>query len=141
MLLDLQVVRITSLVTDIHHVLYSNVDSSPRKDRLKDVLEIYYQTYTEIVIKAGFTAPFSFKELEIEYSMKHDYGFIVGLFMLPIVSQDVEDLVAIDQLDNREEATDIVAENDSKLIDLFMSGGAFKKGTVAMFEDMINIVK
>ena len=136
MLVDLQLARLSSLVTDIHHVLYTNANIMPRKKNLRNILELYYKIFEEVIAKSGLSIPFTLNELENEYCSKCDYGFIIGLIMLPIVSQDEGDLVEIDQLNDEKEAVESVQKQDDKLVELFKSGGVFRNGMVAIFEEM-----
>ena len=141
MLVDLQLARLSSLVTDIHHVLYTNANTIPRNKYLKNILELYYKTYEEVVAKSGLPIPFTLNELEDEYYSKCDYGFMIGLFMLPIVSQDEGDLVEIDQLNDEKEAAESVQKQDDKLVELFKTGGVFRNCMVEIFEEMLNLRK
>lgn len=79
MLLDLQMVRVASLATDLNFVLHTSLTGHTRKDNLTLFLSAYYERFTRVVAAGGSSVPFSLQDLTEEYRNHLVYGLIIGL--------------------------------------------------------------
>lgn len=79
MLLDLQMVRVASLATDLNFVLHTSLTGHTRKDNLTLFLSAYYERFTRVLAAGGGSVPFSLQDLTEEYRNHLVYGLIIGL--------------------------------------------------------------
>ncbi|XP_047500993.1 uncharacterized protein LOC125047012 [Penaeus chinensis] len=79
MLLDLQLVRLASLATDLNYLLHTSLKGQTRRDNLSSFLSAYYQRFSQVLAAGGSAVPFSLQDLTQEYKNHLTYGLITGL--------------------------------------------------------------
>ncbi|XP_066990862.1 uncharacterized protein [Macrobrachium rosenbergii] len=84
-LLDFQIVRRASLVTDLHLLLNISVSGTDRKNNLENFLQLYYSSFKQVFDAAGLQVPFQFHELFQEYENKIMFGTLWALAVIPMI--------------------------------------------------------
>lgn len=79
MLLDLQIVRLASLATDLNYVLHTSLEGHTRRENLSSFLAIYYERFTQVLSAGCSAVPFSLEDLTQEYRNHLIYGLIMCL--------------------------------------------------------------
>ncbi|XP_070000477.1 uncharacterized protein [Penaeus vannamei] len=78
-LLDLQIVRLASLATDLNYVLHTSLEGHTRRENFTSFLAIYYERFTQVLSAGGSAVPFSLEDLTQEYRNHLVYGLIMCL--------------------------------------------------------------
>ena len=79
MLLDLQICRITSLAIDLNHAIYSSTTEPMRRQHLSQILQDYYEVFSQTMKNSENEMPFTFEELHEEFINKKMFGYICGI--------------------------------------------------------------
>lgn len=79
MLLDLQLVRVASLATDLNYLLHTSLKGHTRRDNLTSFLSAYYERLSQVLQAGGAAVPFSRQDLTQEYRNHLAYGLIMIL--------------------------------------------------------------
>nr|XP_027220338.1 uncharacterized protein LOC113812623 [Penaeus vannamei] len=79
MLLDLQLVRVASLATDLNYLLHTSLKGHTRRDNLTSFLSAYYERLSQVLEAGGAAVPFSRQDLTQEYRNHLAYGLIMIL--------------------------------------------------------------
>ena len=79
MLLDLQICRITSLGIDLNHTIYSSTTEPMRRQYLIQMLQDYYEVFSETVKNSETKMPFTIEELREEFVRKNMFGYTFGI--------------------------------------------------------------
>ncbi|XP_063225451.1 uncharacterized protein LOC134532680 [Bacillus rossius redtenbacheri] len=130
-LLDLQVSRYSSPVTDIAYFLYCCTERSVRREAYKSLLSDYYNSFSQFLRLLGSDPeqmfPYSaFKEQESRFS---HFGLLMALFVLPIFTAASEDTPDMDNI-GENTARDHLAKSASNQLYLRRMGD--------VIEDMVD---
>lgn len=92
MLVDLQVMRRVSPALDLNYFLYSSLNGPDRKNGLEEFLRTYYASFSSTLEAGEAPVPFTQEELLQEFRKYMIYGCLTGLFLIPVVLSEVEDV-------------------------------------------------
>ncbi|CAH0550371.1 unnamed protein product [Brassicogethes aeneus] len=106
-ILDWQLVKVGSPVHDLSYCLYSG-GSKDTFDRLDDLLQVYYKSFSDVLRKAGLNSEEVYPSslLKEEWKEYCNYGWIMSLTVLRFKLTDQEDKVDLMDMtnsDNKEE--------------------------------------
>ncbi|XP_063888968.1 uncharacterized protein LOC135115860 [Scylla paramamosain] len=96
-LIDLQICRKASPATDLNYFMYTSLNGPERKENLQAFLEIYYDTFSQVLSGAGKAMPFNLEELKKEYHRLNLFGFIMALMVVPVVVAEAADVMDLDE--------------------------------------------
>ncbi|XP_068229158.1 uncharacterized protein [Palaemon carinicauda] len=116
LLLDFQIARRASLVTDLHLLLNISVYGADRKKNLEDFLRTYYNSFKQVMEAAGLETPFQLDELLQEYKNKTLFGTLWSLAVIPMIASggELADWTVSEGRATSEEASGEQASVDSK---------------------------
>ncbi|XP_064121418.1 uncharacterized protein LOC135225820 isoform X2 [Macrobrachium nipponense] len=138
LLLDFQIVRRASLVTDLHLLLNISVYGTDRNTNLENFLQLYYNSFKQVFDAAGLQAPFQFQELLQEYENKIMFGILWALAVIPTIVSEGEFSEWASSRDraNSEEAIG----NQRESIDSKISGkhGELRARFLPIFDELID---
>ena len=77
--------------------MYTSLNGPERKNNLQVFLEIYYDTFSQVLSGAGKTMPFSPEELKKEYHRLNLFGLLSALMVVPVVMMEAADVVDMDE--------------------------------------------
>ncbi|CAH0550368.1 unnamed protein product [Brassicogethes aeneus] len=106
-MLDWQLLKVGSTVHDLSHCLYSG-GSKDTFDRLDDLLQVYYKSFSDVLKKAGLNSEevYPYSLLKEEWKTYCTYGWILGLTIIRMKltnQEDKVDLIEMSSSDNKEE--------------------------------------
>ncbi|XP_045114676.1 uncharacterized protein LOC123506551 isoform X2 [Portunus trituberculatus] len=96
-LIDLQICRKATPATDLNYFMYTSLNGPERKENLQSFLEIYYDTFLQVLSRAGKTMPFSLEELKKEYHRMNLFGFLMALMIVPLVVAEASEVMDFDE--------------------------------------------
>ncbi|KAB7499288.1 hypothetical protein Anas_04956 [Armadillidium nasatum] len=134
---DLQCTRKSSPASDISYFICSSLNGELRRKYLKELLLIYYQSFSKVLILARKNIPFSFKELEDEMEKRKVYGILSGLMIVGgVLFVDEEEMWNFDSF--TDEKSDVLTVNaDGKFKKLMERENSFQDRLLSLFDDML----
>lgn len=100
MLVDNQVGRVASPVSDLVYFFYLSVKGHIRRPKLQDFLEDYYSTFSSVIEAGGETVPFTLSELRQDFRKKMMFGLLFSLLVVPFFLGKGEDAPSADDFLN-----------------------------------------
>ncbi|KAL7648276.1 UNVERIFIED_CONTAM: hypothetical protein RMT77_000182 [Armadillidium vulgare] len=134
---DLQGTRKASLASDITTFIFTSLNGEMRTKYLKELLLIYYQSFSKVLILARKPIPFSFKELEDEFEKRKIFGILIGLMTVGgFLFLDEDETWNLDSFTDEKE-DDFAANVDKHIKKLMEDENTFKDRFVSLFDDML----
>ncbi|XP_045586379.2 uncharacterized protein [Procambarus clarkii] len=135
-LLDFQQCCLTSPGIDLNFFMYSSFDGAYRRDNLPTFLKAYYESFSSVLEAGGSALPYSSEELLLEYRRKNLFGFLTGLYVVPLamcVDENVTDLSEV--MDGGLEA--FRKEKNERFIRQLENNPLLKTRLISLFDDLI----
>ena len=136
MLLDFQVVRYSSLATDLNHFLFTSLDSKAKLNT-DEFLKYYYTAYCNVINSTPYEPPFTYEELVAEFKLKKPFGCLMALWMIPFVTLNTEDLLEMDSFKDDQEAMRQTAIQGARLIELAKCEGSFRSKFLGFIDSVV----
>ncbi|XP_045598758.1 uncharacterized protein [Procambarus clarkii] len=137
MLVDLQIMRRASPAVDLNYFLYSSFNGPDRTPNLETYLKIYHTSFSSVLEAGGAAVPYTLEELREEFRRRMLFGCITGMFLIPIVLSEAEDVPDLDAMTdgNMEE---FAKERQEVVLKMSMrDDGLLKHRFLDMFDDML----
>lgn len=100
-LIDLQVMRYTSIAADLNYFLYINLDPNERMKNMRSILEHYLSCLHSCLKENGLESlkkVYSIEWLTDEMERFSLFGFMFGLWILPIFYVNKEEVPTLDTM-------------------------------------------
>ncbi|CAL4096328.1 unnamed protein product [Meganyctiphanes norvegica] len=78
-LFDFQAPRKTSVAIDLNNLFYNSMNGTNRKAHRKELLSLYYNSFSAILSSKGQSPPFTLQELDDECHRKMIHGVLYGI--------------------------------------------------------------
>ena len=91
-LLDLQIYRVASPVLDLHQILYVSTWGKMRQENLDVLLTTYLNSFNKVLASGNKSPMFTQDQLFEEFKKKSKFGLLVGLWQIPAMFLDPEDV-------------------------------------------------
>jgi len=135
-LVDLQMHRYSSVVTDMQCLLHTSFNGDLRRSELDNFFSLYYLELENCVKLSGLKMNFSKDELYEEYKAKGMFGLTVGLVATPIVMSDTSDAMNFDGF-TEEEKDKFVAEQDKFMKNAMKTNPLLRPRVLDMIDEKI----
>uniref|UniRef100_A0A1B6GX18 CHK kinase-like domain-containing protein n=1 Tax=Cuerna arida TaxID=1464854 RepID=A0A1B6GX18_9HEMI len=90
---DLQVVRYSSLATDILHFMYTSLEPGLSRDYSDELLKVYHRSLSETMAKIGPSAPpIKLEDISDEIESHALYGLLMSFLVLPNIANSAKKL-------------------------------------------------
>lgn len=134
-LLDLQICRKASPVTDLNYLMYSSLNGPVRKNNLQAFLKTYYESFSQVLSDVGQKTPFTLEELKKEYHDKNLFGLLMCLMVVPFVVAEGSDVIDFDEMTGDMEAD--MKQHQQKMLGQMETNPLLQPRLLATFDDMI----
>ncbi|XP_076066636.1 uncharacterized protein LOC143040002 [Oratosquilla oratoria] len=117
-LLDLQVSRTCDPGCDLSYFLYSSFNGEDRNANLEDFLDIYYDSFKQVLDAGKTQVPYTRHELADNFGDHYMFGIMMGMVFAAIVLADSEDVMDFTKIkeENMEESMQEWGERTTKVI-------------------------
>lgn len=113
MLVDLQLARVSSPVSDLAYLFLTSLDGPVRKDHTGAFLNAYHDALVSVLGAAGRPAPFTLPQLRQEYERKQDYGLLFACMSIIAILSSSEELPDLGSL--KQEDIPLLQQNYKKM--------------------------
>ncbi|KAK3873154.1 hypothetical protein Pcinc_021792 [Petrolisthes cinctipes] len=136
MLLDLQINRLSSPVTDLIYLMYTSLNGEVRIPNLNTFLDTYYDTFNTVMETAGMDMIFTRSELLKEFWSMNGLGAIYAMIVVPFMLLEPEDTPDFNKAENMEE---ILLEVKEKTLEAIDKNPLMKQKFLSVFDEMMDL--
>lgn len=129
-MVDLQFSQMASPATDLNYLLFTSLTGDVRSSNINEFFRTYYSSFNDVMETATRPMPFTIEQLLQEYRKRNEYGLLIAVLLLKVVTRKGEDAPA--EVDNNAEG-DKRKENALNMIE---TNPIFKQRLLAIFDDM-----
>lgn len=119
---------------DLQYLAYTSLDGAGRRDHMDSFLASYNATYNRIMKAAGRDA-INLEEMKNEYQEKQKFGVLSGLMIIPMVTEDSDEVFDAEQFLNSSTERD---QFKAQLLKKVRGNQLMKKRFLDMFDDVLS---
>ncbi|RXG70570.1 hypothetical protein Avbf_01636 [Armadillidium vulgare] len=134
---DLQLSTKASATTDLNYFFFMSLNGDFRRKNRNTLLTAYYESFSDVLKRAGKEPPFSYLELKQELHDRKIYGMAAVMLILQLILAQGEDIPDMENFtdDKAEEFVEIQRSNFERMS---KRDGPFKDRYIAVFDDMLD---
>ncbi|RXG70573.1 hypothetical protein Avbf_01635 [Armadillidium vulgare] len=133
---DLQLSGKASATSDLNYFFFTSLNGDFRRKNLNTLITTYYESFSEVLKRAGKEPPFSYLELKNELYDRKIFGMASGILSLQFTLVQGEDAPDMENLE--EDKIDDFLEKQIKTFEkLSKQEGPFKDRYLAIFDEML----
>ncbi|KAB7495911.1 hypothetical protein Anas_12428 [Armadillidium nasatum] len=133
---DLQLSGKASATSDLNYFFFTSLNGDFRRKNLNTLITTYYESFSEVLKRAGKEPPFSYLELKKELYDRKIFGMASGMLSLQFTLVQGEDAPDMENLE--EDKIDDFLEKQVKTFEkLSKQEGPFKDRYLAIFDEML----
>jgi len=134
-LLDLQMVRYSSVGIDLNYFLFTSFNGPVRRNNLDTFLETYYNAYKNC-LPPNKTCHFTLQELRTEYKKNRMYGLVMSLMILPLIVRTGDDVPDFSDVTD-ENMAEKQEEYKKEILDAMTNHPVFQPRFIGIMDDII----
>ncbi|CAG0895145.1 unnamed protein product [Darwinula stevensoni] len=132
-ILDLQIVVYGNPCRDLMHALYTSTSKETR-EQMPALFKLYHDTLISTTNSLGIVLDYSYEEFEKEIAGYEEFGFLLAMFVIPIIMAEKKDIPDFTKTDlNMDELVRLREQQLAK------GSSAIKKRLVDVVEHMVEI--